>query len=379
MHRRNEKYMDNDRLSQLIGELYRHADQADGWLAFFSLLESDIPTRSTTLMLENTQEKNGDVMLNRHIDESDMQSYIDYYLKRDVWSAELIKRPPKKFHGSQELSDKALLASEFYADYARPADVRHACGAYIEDPSQGRAFRVTLQRSHSHQPFSRDELTSLDAFVPHIQNALAIHKRNIDGEITRMGLEAVGRIVDSAAFLLSPRGELLSHNSMAEALLKRGIALHRGRQLRFNHPQLDRHAAQLFNDLMAFTDNKQRQARRFARIGDSDNGYQMSVEPWLIPSIRPGYQELGALLQLKPNTLRSQLSHQGLRKLFGLTASEASVIQSLADGCSAAAIAQQLGVKESTVRSHIKSSYQKLGVGKQSELLSVVFSSLARL
>ena len=68
MHRRNEKYMDNDRLSQLIGELYRHADQADGWLAFFSLLESDIPTRSTTLMLENTQEKNGDVMLNRHID-----------------------------------------------------------------------------------------------------------------------------------------------------------------------------------------------------------------------------------------------------------------------------------------------------------------------
>lgn len=370
--------MNRDRLSQLIGELYRHADQAEGWLAFFTLLEDDVPTRSTTLLLEDTREQSGDVVLNRHIDESDMQSYVDYYLKRDVWSAELIKKPPLQFHGSQALSDRAFLGSEFYCDYARGADVRHACGAYIEDPHQGRAFRVTLQRSHSHQPFSREELLTLDAFVPHIQNALSIHKRNIDGEITRMGLEAVGRIVESAAFLLSPRGELLAHNSLGEELLRRGIALSSGRRLRFKHAQLDRQAARLLHDLVAFADNRQDQARRYARIGDGSDGYQMTIEPWLIPSIRPGYQELGALLQLKPNGLRSQLSHQGLRKLFGLTPSEASVVQGLAEGLSAAQIAGQLNVKESTVRSHIKASYIKLGVSKQSELLGVVLSSLAR-
>lgn len=371
--------MDNERLSQLIGELYRHADQSAGWLAFFSRLEDDIPTRSTTLMLENTREQTGDVVLNRHIDESDMQSYLDYYLQKDVWSAELIQKSPLQFHGSQELSDKDFLRSEFYADYARPADVRHACGAYIEDPSQGRAFRVTLQRSHCQQPFSREELSILDAFVPHIQNALAIHKRNIDGEISRLGIEAVGRIVDSAAFLLSPSGELLCHNALAEQLLQDGTARHCDGKLRFRHPQLDRQAETLRRNLMAFTDNRRRQNRRYARVGDSHDGYQLSIEPWMIPSIRPGHQELGALLQLKSMRLRSQLSLQGLCRLFDLTPSEARVVQGLAEGYSAATIAKQLEVKESTIRSHIKSSYQKLGVGKQSELLAAVFSSLARL
>jgi DNA-binding CsgD family transcriptional regulator len=41
-------------------------------------------------------------------------------------------------------------------------------------------------------------------------------------------------------------------------------------------------------------------------------------------------------------------------------------------------IAETMGVKDSTIRSHLKAVYSKLGVRSQPELLSKVMASLAR-
>ncbi len=57
---------------------------------------------------------------------------------------------------------------------------------------------------------------------------------------------------------------------------------------------------------------------------------------------------------------------------YGLTAREAQVLPALTRGHGAAFIAQELGVSESTVRSHRTNIYRKLGVGSREELIALV-------
>ncbi len=76
--------MQSSKLSQLIGELYRHAHQADGWMAFFAMLETEIPSRSTTLMFEEIETHSTDIVLSRHLSDDELQVYGEHYIHTDV-------------------------------------------------------------------------------------------------------------------------------------------------------------------------------------------------------------------------------------------------------------------------------------------------------
>lgn len=69
------------------------------------------------------------------------------------------------------------------------------------------------------------------------------------------------------------------------------------------------------------------------------------------------------------------LSENALSGFFGLTAAEARVTQQLALGLTVEEAAQELGVKLSTVRTHVQRVFGKVGVSRQPDLLRAVFSS----
>ena len=62
------------------------------------------------------------------------------------------------------------------------------------------------------------------------------------------------------------------------------------------------------------------------------------------------------------------------RALFGLTRAESLVAAALAEGVSAGAIAERLGVSIGTVRCHIRRSFDKAGVRSQGELTAALLS-----
>jgi DNA-binding CsgD family transcriptional regulator len=64
-----------------------------------------------------------------------------------------------------------------------------------------------------------------------------------------------------------------------------------------------------------------------------------------------------------------------LRALYGLTRAESAVVAELVEGRSAEAIAARGGIGIETVRTHIKRSMAKMGVGRQAELVAQVLRS----
>jgi DNA-binding NarL/FixJ family response regulator len=61
-----------------------------------------------------------------------------------------------------------------------------------------------------------------------------------------------------------------------------------------------------------------------------------------------------------------------LRELYGLTLMEAKVALRLAGGVGIPEVASSLSVAPSTIRTHTKSLYQKMGLHSQAELICLV-------
>ena len=63
-----------------------------------------------------------------------------------------------------------------------------------------------------------------------------------------------------------------------------------------------------------------------------------------------------------------------IERMFGLTRAQARVAMKIASGATPAACARQLGVKISTVRSHLNVVYRKTGALSQAQLVRVLLS-----
>lgn len=87
----------------------------------------------------------------------------------------------------------------------------------------------------------------------------------------------------------------------------------------------------------------------------------------------------GQLLLLCRAQALQRIDTGTVRQLFDLTAREAEVISALAEGCTTAAIAAQMGVQTNTVQAHLKSAMAKIGVSRQAQLVSMLWRSVAAL
>jgi DNA-binding CsgD family transcriptional regulator len=74
---------------------------------------------------------------------------------------------------------------------------------------------------------------------------------------------------------------------------------------------------------------------------------------------------------------RTEISTQALMDIYHLTATQAALVKLLAEGKSLEEVAQDLNIKTTTARAHLRSIFAKTGVTQQSKLVSLVLKSLA--
>jgi len=110
-----------------------------------------------------------------------------------------------------------------------------------------------------------------------------------------------------------------------------------------------------------------RQAEAYGRL-------YPSVLPRLRAALEAGHPALEALVRSMQQAL-AQAETQRIRQLrdaWGLSAQEARVTLRLVDGATVAECAADLGVAESTVRSHVKAVFAKTGRTRQSQLATLL-------
>ena len=260
-------------------------------------------------------------------------------------------------------------ASDFYTDLLRPLGLGWCVGTSIRSPA-GDTLVFSIEKAHRKGPVPRTTAEQLDGLRPHLARASLLSGRlGLDrAKSTVATLEAIS--LPAAA--LTPNGRVVSANAGFLASEPR-IGIGAG-----NVIQLACAPAQAL--LMEAIANA---GSPSGRIGKSIPVRATGCDPAFVAHVVPlrgggldvftGALSIVFITSMVPS---ASPAPSLLQALFDLTPAEARAASQITEGKSIEQISSAAGLSQNTIRTHLKSVFQKTGVERQAELVSLLSVSV---
>jgi DNA-binding CsgD family transcriptional regulator/PAS domain-containing protein len=281
--------------------------------------------------------------------------------------------------GGQQLLERTRIWEEFYV----PLDLGDTLGATLERQPEFANFLVAGRRS-AQPAFQRAEIDRLGAILPHLARAWRVKRALNEWEALAGTLKFVLDRLERAVIVTGPEGQIRFANRAADGLLSRGDGIDATR----GHIR----AARSYHGdaLLALIGKAARtgvgegtvavDAISIPRTGASSS-LAVVAEP-LAPahSDRLGHQAAsGAVLFISDSDASNRPSADRLRVVYGLTPAEARLTSLVVDGGDVSSAARALGVSRNTVKYHLKTVFEKVGVSRQAQLVRRVLADVGGL
>ncbi|HXW84294.1 MAG TPA: LuxR C-terminal-related transcriptional regulator [Candidatus Binataceae bacterium] len=365
-----------DEFSELVELVYQGPLEPVPFKSALEAIRRRLRANYVTLILRPPSSDRPGLMVNASGDrpverEAD---YSNYFYTLDVF----VGLPTDRVVTAEEILGRRWLESEIYRQFLKPVDVLHALGADIRT-ADGIECRFRVSRSHAERPFGETDKALCAVLLPHLKRAVQIHaqldvieseRKLLAGTVDRM---LVGTII------LDQRGAIMRANNLARELMRSGDGIR-----------------EINSTIQASSSSENRELQRLIRQalnGSSDHA------PAIVDAMsvtRPsGKGKLGILIrgnplgewsenQRRPAAVvlirdperKSEASVATVRRLFDLTAAEATLAILLANGLTLDHAAEQLGVRKNTARAHLRSIFSKIGVTRQTTLVRTLLSSV---
>jgi DNA-binding CsgD family transcriptional regulator/PAS domain-containing protein len=279
------------------------------------------------------------------------------------------------------VSDDDWQNSEFCKNFLEPLDVFHILGADI-NTADGAQCRIRISRGRDDRAFNNDEKALLAQFIPHLERSIEIHmrlnrietERNLyAGAVDQM---AVGTII------LDDAGKVLRTNQVADRLIQ------------------EKDGIKLVNDGLQI--GTARDTQEFRRLVKQSLLSQKSSNPSVVEALRvqrpSGRADLGIIVRSVPLSdwsegkqcpavvifisdpeQQSSAPQEIVRALFDFTPAETQLAMLLANGLTLDEASEELGISRNTSRAHLRSTFSKTGVTRQTMLVRLILRSVATL
>ena len=279
------------------------------------------------------------------------------------------REEPRFLTDLDAMTTEEINASDFYTKLLRPRGLGWCVGTSIRSPA-GDTLVFSIEKAHAKGPVPRSVAEQLDSLRPHLARASLLSGRlGLDrAKSTVATLEAIG--LPAAA--LTPNGRVVSANAgflASEPRIRIGAG---------NVIQLAAAPAQAL--LMEAISNS---GIASGRIGKSIPVRAVGTEPAFVAHVVPlrgGGLDVftGALSIVFTTSIIPSASPAPslLQALFDLTPAEARTAGQITEGKSIGQISSATGISQNTIRTHLKSVFQKTGVERQAELVSLLSVSL---
>jgi DNA-binding CsgD family transcriptional regulator/PAS domain-containing protein len=221
-------------------------------------------------------------------------------------------------------------------------------------------------------------LRRLKLLSPHLRRAILIGKVI---ELKTVQAQAFAETVDGLAagvFLVDPRGRLVHANAAGAALLEEADAVRLAGGV---VTAVGARADEALREAMAAASGGEdadlaRRAGGVPMFGASGQSYIAHVLPLAAGARRPvGLSSVAAAaVFLRRATLDLGPAVAAVARQYGLTPTEARVLQTVTDHGGVTAIAEQLGMSEATVKTHLQRLFKKTGASRQVDLVKLAFS-----
>ena len=363
-------------LSELIGSIYDRAIDPAAWHETLARMRIALGAGNAALNLIDL--RTGTFLL------TFLDNMPDHWLaKFDHWGDETIKLwGGADFVMSHPLEEPVILsrANPSVREGANSYRDEFASAGFVDAMSLGLARddhvvgTCVFGRTRSAGRFGEEELSLARLLAPHAQRAIAFSRMF---ELATMRANAFEAALEAAAvptLLVSDRSELIHANSLGHAELEHGNSLrldgNRIRTARLAH-QVE--LSQAIETARARPDAHPRQLN----VPLDSGGHQLKLLPLPRGSVRgtlaPAATAAIILTGSQHTKVRDEAAiTERLIAHHGLTKSEAAVALEIAKGDGRAAAADRLGIRDTTVRTHLSSIFLKLNINRQAQLVRLI-------
>ena len=372
----------DEALFNLIGRLYDTATDTDKWGAFLTELVALFGASAGHLTHFDFQERRMTFSVQVGLD----------HMSAALWQRyeALLPEDPRmpayaKYLGNPQacrmtVDEQTLHASRMYREVLVPARIEYTLGLKLDGDNNG-GTGLAITRDDRSSPFDQADCDLLGKIIPHLKRALEIHKRFALLDFgQRMALEALDRIA-TGIVLLDEGGVVKFANRLARDIAGSADGF------------------RIIGDSVMFADyDIQTEVIAAARgaIASARAGRVLPGKGFAIP--RPSGAtpyalmvstlwgrhlrfDLGllddpiAVLFLSDPQRPQEAPAELLQRLYGLTPAEARVLEALVAGHNLKGAAAGLGIAYETVRSHMKSIFDKTNTRRQIDVVKLVLST----
>jgi DNA-binding CsgD family transcriptional regulator/PAS domain-containing protein len=363
----------------MLGNLYQGPLEDIPWSTFLDQLKDCLNAKYATFILRPpSQQVDGLSISTSGSSAAVTASYDQHFYTLDPF----VDLPNRQVISLSEfVSSSDWLNSEFYKSFLEPVDVFHILGADI-NTCDGAQCRIRISRGRASPAFSSEDKALLAQFIAHLERSIKIHmqlnrmetERNLyAGAVDQM---AVGTII------LDDAGKVLQTNQVADRLIQAKDGL------------------KLVNDSLQV--GTARDTQEFRRLVKQSLLSQKSSNPSVVEALRvqrpSGRADLGIIVRSVPLSAwsegkqcpavvifisdpeqQSSAPQEIVRALFDFTPAETQLAMLLANGLTLDESSEELGISRNTARAHLRSTFSKTGVTRQTMLVRLILRSVATL
>jgi DNA-binding CsgD family transcriptional regulator len=368
-----------DTRQDLIDDIYEAAWNPEHWPTFLSRFADAVQGQATVLMTEDLGRGSTEVSQAVRVDDRFKERYEARY-GRNIWLQQGVQqaRPGAVLVFDSLVSSSVLKETEFYCDFLRPQGLLHGCGGVISLDARAMVHLCTL-RSANAGPFGEAEQVRFKILLPHLQRAFQIRLRIAElEEKQRTSEEALNRL-SLAVIAIDQTGRVQSMNRSAHRILSQrdGLRL-TSRGLVAEIPSAN---AELRRVLWgtAFDATPEGVHPERAILVERPSAKRPYVV-FVVPSRRRDRGLFGpgasAVIFITDPEARPKDIAEVLIEAFNLTPAEARLAAILVDGKDLNEVCDILSIRRNTGRAHLRSLFDKVGVRRQAELVSVLLRSI---
>lgn len=361
--------------ARIIDQIYDCVLEPQGWPGFLKTISSRGGNASSSIAVYDRWGAGRNLVIEHGANQSHLRIYFEKLAAMKLGSG---GRPHLQSVGDIAMltmlcGDQESLEHDFYDRWIKPSGFRDMIGVLVLKSGKRLAW-FSVARTEIQSRYGDSDLEFMDWLSPHICRAFTMADVF---ELQSVRIERLERTVDALStgvFLTDTRG-ITYMNSSAKNLVDRGRTL----KLKNNRLSAGRsrtsdmlaHAVSASLDGMA----PLRTGAHTIAIPDEDGG-------GLLASILPLHWQEGpnplagmsgsAAIFVQDVSQPLPFPCEAFAGLYDLTPAEARVCLELARGLSPQDLAEALGLRVSTIKTHIKHIFAKTGVTRQGELIRLM-------
>lgn len=364
---------DLDTFNKLVSSIYDAAMDATLWPVFLEHLTLSLNAPSGLLRVQDLQSKEVGIYITHGLDPGFQQQYKEYYVHIDPLMSAVAEHETGTIIQTATAMPASFRKTEFYNDYAHPQGMGHATGCFLVK-SDSLVVIIGIHRPDQAGYYEAHELAQIDVLVPHLQRAFQINHHllqltdNVNATRDTLHRLSIGIIlVDASAspvfinhqaetMITKDNGLTISQNGLQAPTWADTQALHK---LIFEASQ----SPQKTGGALSISSPGSSPALSILVTPiNKENGHGFGID----------MPQATAALFIGIAGQQHTFSLKFLGRLYGLTHAEARLAGALANGHSLEKIAEEFKVSKNTIRSQLKSCFQKTGVNRQTALVKLV-------